>query len=160
MGGFWHIAAMLGALTAVGAQEDQARIQAKARWTVAAQTAAQSFLVLVDPAARVAGKPELRKLKMLMLANSAPAFHGIKVGSENDWEFNCVARTWRWVASRQITRDGIFFIDTWMPTEWKPAEGGAIGYLSGFACGDTKPIGPEYPGIKAAIDALTKIDPK
>lgn len=161
MAGFWGIAIAIGTLTAVVPQKlDQSRIQAQAPWTLAAQTARQSFLVLVDPAARVSGTPELRKIRMLMLASSAPAFHGVKVGSENDWEFNCVARTWRWTASRQITRAGIFFSDTWTPTEWKPIDGATMVYLSGFACGDTKPIGPAHANLKAAIDALTKADPE
>ena len=161
MGGFWGIVIAIGAVTAVAPQKlDQSRIQAQARWTLAAQTAKQSFLVLLDPAARVSGKPELRKIRMLVLAGLAPAYHGIKVGSENDWEFNCVARTWRWTASRQVTRDGFFFDDTWTPTEWKPIEGGTMVYMSGFACGDTKPLAQEYANLKAAIDALTKAIPE
>lgn len=124
-------------------------------WTLAAQTGTSSFLVSVDPE-RVQGPAELRAFTVLMVKQSSAA--GIpQIASENDWEFNCVDRTWRWVASRAIASNGNIFSNEWEPTDWAPLRQDAIGYMSGFACGDTKPIGPEFADTKAAIDALWKV---
>jgi hypothetical protein len=127
---------------------------AQESWTLAAQTAANSFLVPVDPD-RAHGPAELKQLKVLMVKQTSPK--GVpQVASENDWQFNCVARTSRWVASRAMNSQGEIFDNTWTPTEWTPLKQDAMGYMSGFACGDTRPIGPEFPTAKAAIDALWK----
>jgi hypothetical protein len=131
-----------------------AHAQTQERWTLAAQTGTQSFLVSVDPA-RARGNPELRQLTVLMIKRSSPA--GIpQVASENDWLFDCVARTWRWTASRALNSSGEVFDTNWTATDWTPLKQDAMGYMSGFACGDTQPIGPEYASAKAAIDAPWK----
>lgn len=92
---------------------------------------------------------------MLMIKTTSPK--GVdQVASINDWEFNCVAKTWRWTKSRAINAKGDNFSSQWTPTEWAPLKQDVMGYMSGFACGDTKPIGPEFPGLKEAINGLWK----
>jgi hypothetical protein len=129
---------------------------AQSNWTLAAQTGSQSFLIPVDQS--WSGAPqELRRLSVLMIKRSSPKT--VQVASENEWEFNCVARTWRWVSSRAINYRGETIPSEWATTEWTPLKQDAMGYMSGFACGDTKPIGPPYPNLNAAIDALWKEQP-
>jgi hypothetical protein len=123
-------------------------------WTLAAQTGTSSFLVPVDPE-RARGPADLKQLKVLMVKRSSPKSIP-QVASENGWEFNCVARTWRWVSSRALNSRGEVFDDNWKPTEWTPLKQDAMGYMSGFACGETKPIGPAFSSAKAAIDSLWK----
>lgn len=127
--------------------------RAQQSWSLAAQTGTSSFLVPVE-ADHVKGPDALRQVKVLMIKQSSAK--GVQVASENDWQFNCIDRTWRWVASRAINARGEVFSDEWKPTEWTPLKQDAMGYMSGFACGDTKPIGPAFDDAKAAIAALWK----
>jgi hypothetical protein len=131
-----------------------APVHAQDSWTLAAQTSANSFLVPIGPD-RAQGPAELRQLQVLMIKQTSP--NGIpQVASENDWQFDCVTRTSRWVASRALNSQGEVIDDNWKATAWAPIKQDAMGYMSGFACGDTKPIGPEFSSAKAAIDALWK----
>jgi hypothetical protein len=136
-----------------------ASAHAELNWTLAAQTGKQSFLIPVGQTWN-SGPEELRYLRVLMIKRSSPKT--VQIASENEWEFNCVARTWRWVSSRAISDRGETFGsggNEWTTTEWAPLKQDAMGYMSGFACGDTKPIGPVYPNLKAAIEALWKEQP-